>query len=442
MTEPTAPRIGRVSRFLIQGFAELFFYLPVPLIASVYALDTPAAWVWLLTVPIGYAACAEAELKFKPVRPITRMIAAAAAGIVYLFIAFMFTGHATALLLPLALVGAAAAVQGQRAARLGSWAAAFPGPAILAGIILHLAGQLAAFNLAALADYGPFMAGCGIAAVAAALFIRNERQLSGEDEGRPGPAMAAFKRHNRGLTAILVAFIVIVGLFRIWQQWLETAAARIANAVISWLSRPGKELPTEEPPPAPPAPQLPEAEAPREPAAWLVWLEQAFKWIVGILVVAALAAAAFWLGRALYRIARKWLGRLLQRSRDTREFSEVYEDEVESLMTLTKWSEQWKGRLAEIMPGRNGGKAWNQMPGSQRVRYLYGSMLKRSIRKGYAFKPHLTPQETASDIQSWRQAGKDGEKELIRIYDDVRYGGAEPPLEETERLKRLLEEPN
>lgn len=428
-------------RMLGQGFAELLFFVPAPLLAAVYLLNGSAA-AWTFTLPVCYAAGVAAGKAGRPRRMLTKGLWALAVGILHLSIVLLFADVPSATSLPLLVFSAAAALQGVRAAVSASWTVSFPGSAMLIGVLLHLAGQLAMLPLDQWARYGTLTAICGIAAVILYLFISNDRLLSGETggQGKAGAAMAAFKRQNRMLTAIFAAVIAVAGLFRLWQQLFEQAGKGILNAILRWLSRPAEEQP-QETPALPEAPQLPEAEPASEPAAWLLLLEQVAK-VIGIVIAIVLAVLLLvYIGRRLYRLAAAWIGSLMRRSDEMRTQEAGYVDEVEQLMTLTKWREQWKNRLGSLRPD-NSRVTWDKMSGAIRIRELYKSMLLRSVGKGYAFKSYLTPQETAEDLHRWNpSAHQAGEAELIKMYDEVRYGGAEPSPEAADRLKKQMESP-
>ncbi|QAY66002.1 hypothetical protein [Paenibacillus protaetiae] len=432
------PRLGKA---VLHGCIELLFYLPIPLIAALYALDSRIiAFVWLFTLPVVYMVGYAAGMNIKSSRRVTRWFGAAALGVLHVYALLLIQGGSGYIALALALFGAIAAYRGLLTG-FANGDYPFQSGVMVAGILIHMAAQVARLGLDELKNCESLLTVTGIASVIVYFFMMNGQLVNGESDtgsGRSGTAMRLFKRQNRYLTAFIVIIITAIGLFRVWEQMIEDAVKRLVHRIVQWLSRPGDSPPPTAEPANNMQPQLPE-DKPSVPPHWLQVLEHVLKIAGTVLVILAICAALFYIGRYVSRWLNKSLSRLMEKQRAKEADDQGYEDEVESLMSLTKWSDQLKQKLRSMAPGRNEGRAWDSLSGAERVRLLYNLRLRGYMKKGYPFKSYLTPKETASDLEAWRSTMKAEERALFKLYEQVRYGEASPERSETEPLKPLLD---
>ncbi|WP_042161793.1 DUF4129 domain-containing protein [Paenibacillus gorillae] len=418
----------------------MLFVLPLLLLIAVHVLSGQAVLLWLLTLPLCYGIGAFLKQALKFNRLIFRLLAAIVVGAVHGgFIAAWDLGDSAAgtafiLAAMLVLISMFAVFRGI-SQMMSSWSRLFPNTVMIFCIFAFVVIQPFKGMLHSITPYGSALTVCGVAAVILFFFLTNERLISDEagNEFRSRTA-AGFRRQNRWMTALVVLVLIVFSLFRQLQQLLESAFRAIGDAIMRWLNRPTEPVePSTEPPPAlDPGMQM----EPTEPSAFILLLEAILRIAGTILSIILIGAVLFFIGRALYRLLRQTLDRLLAHTNESREAEGGYVDEVESIMSSSKWGRGRKGK-ADKEPG------WSELrTGADRIRYLYRRLIKGQIEQGYAYQPHLTPQETAADLLSWqkRQRATDEEQSLVRAYEEVRYGEREMDAQSAEQLKKRLDE--
>jgi cell division protein FtsL len=429
---------------LLQGSIETLFYLPILFIAAFYASTSSFTVAWLLTLPIVYALGALWIRKVKVNRRIYRLLIAILLGagqtILLLAVLIAFNAELPGIaVLILGLLGAFISTNGMRAATKG-WYVAFPNTLMFVSVILYVILTIVAHLREQLEPYFTFLTICGIVALVLLLYIINERLLTYETHS--GGAIQStttkvFKRQNRFMLSIVAVLLLIAGLFRQLQSSIEAFFHAVMNRIMDWMNR--SEEPVQEPPADTPPPEqsiLPPVEA-NHPPQWLIWLEHLAKYIGITLLIIGIAVLLFFVGRKLYQLLNKALGRIWERASESKESAEGYTDEVESLVSQSKWSDRFH------KPGKKKEARWEELRTTgDKVRYLYRWFVAGATGKGYSFKPHFTVKETASDILAWRnkpQTNADVEQ-LTRLYDEVRYGGQEPNEELVQSLRKRLDE--
>lgn len=234
---------------------------------------------------------------------------------------------------------------------------------------------------------------------------------------------------------------------------LGTLILSTLRAVFGWLSRLFAGTEEEiEPAPAPPAapPQFPAGET-KEPGI----LAMIFDILFYALGAAALLVILYYAFRWLYRnsggLFRRAVDALLAMLRKASpQETTPYQDEEESIFTWEKtvqgFRDYWRNRL---IPAKRRDR-WDSMSGSrERARWLYRHWLIARRDEGYEAKGYLTPQETGKDVAQWTRENARHQKgsvetaaaseELLRLYNQVRYGGEEPDSAEIMNLKDKLE---
>ncbi|WP_201003272.1 DUF4129 domain-containing protein [Paenibacillus glycanilyticus] len=428
---------------LLQGSIETLFALPIWFVALFYTSTDAFTALWLLTVPFIYMAGASWIGKLKNNRRIYRMLLGILlgvlhAGVIYaVLMAFQADLPGAAAILPV-LLGAFTAVRGMGASTK-SWQVIFPNNLMFVSIILYTILTIVAHLQEKLQPYFTFLTFCGIVALILMLYIVNERLLSYETQS--GGAIQSsttkvFKRQNRFMLTIVAVLLLIAGLFRQLQSSIESFFHAVMNKILGWMDGSGE--PIEEPPSdtQPPPSGLPPAEA-HDPPAWLERLELVAKYIGIALLIIGVAVLLFFIGRKLYRLLSKVLGRIWERAADSREGAVGYTDEVESLVDRTKWSV----RLGKS--NRKKEARWEELStAGERIRYLYRRYVAAAVGRGYDYKPHYTVRETTSDIGAWssKSVSQADADKLASLYDEVRYGGQEPKEELVQSLKKKLDE--
>ncbi|WJH34762.1 DUF4129 domain-containing protein [Paenibacillus sp. CC-CFT747] len=86
----------------------------------------------------------------------------------------------------------------------------------------------------------------------------------------------------------------------------------------------------------------------------------------------------------------------------------------------------WKRRTAADREGRDN---------RERVRRLYRGALQAAARKGYRHESRYTPSEAGRELEKWEIYRVEPLKELITLYESVRYGERQPDDREWEQVK-------
>ncbi|WP_338551460.1 DUF4129 domain-containing protein [Paenibacillus sp. KS-LC4] len=448
------PSVKFAGTTMGKGALELLFWLPFVLPFGAYALSGVPLVVWLLSLPLCFGASslllARSEKLINSNRA-TRLCLALLIGI--LLSDGLLAASGAVVSAPdagreawwpaLAVFGSIAAYRGMNE-RLHSWPITFTGSTMMIGIFGYLALQLAQFWLIPLQQYTILMSAGGIIALIVYFFMINERLMQRETNltGQHRPISAsieAFKRQNRWMLALLLLPVIAIGFIRQITQGIEWAVRSLVGLLLSLITGNEAERPASQPPEASPPNAFPPVEH-KDPAPWLVWIENLLKVVIIIIVIAAIGLTLYWLLRAVYRLSKKFLAKMAERSAERLGAEQGYTDEVESLMTLNKWQDGWRLRRKN----KRGEPAvkWEELIGTrERIRYLYSRWVKRSISKGYVYQAHLTPRETAEELVKWRAAAKTADsyseaeqKQLIKLYEEARYKEEEPQEEAVNAL--------
>lgn len=430
---------------VMHGGAETLFTLPVWFLALFFTSTKTYLYLWLLTLPLVYAAGALLNSRLKNNRRLYRILIGTVLGAVHTFIllalvtAFQAELPGALVAVP-ALLAAFMATRGMSAWTKG-WNQSFPNMVMVVSILVYVVLTIVAHLQEKLLPYFTFLTICGIIALVLMLYVVNERLLTSETQS--GGAIQSsttkvFKRQNRFLLTIVAVLLLIAGLFRQLQSSIEAFFHAVVNKIMSWMNRPGEPAPETPSEPEPPLQNgLPPVEA-NEPPAWLVWLEQAAKFIGIALLVLGIAILLFIIGRKLYKLLGKVMARIWERAESGKESADGYTDEVESLVDRAKWS----ARLGRSNKKQKEAR-WEELSTTgEKIRFLYRKHVLAAIGRGYGYKPYYTARETASDIAAWQnrtQATTDADT-LTRLYDEVRYGGQEPNEELVQSLRKRLDE--
>lgn len=424
---------------------ELLFYLPFLLILSAWIMPPEAVYVWLPTLLLPYAVAAWLMGLISRIRLWLRLIVSVAIGALHMAGFVALSGvEANEFLLPICALGGIWMAERGFALRLNGWSRSFSNTHmvnLLLGYLVYM--FIGVFFRDLFQPYSALAAVCGMIAVAVLLVLGNERHLREEiiDKGKSSAVRSA-KRRNRFMMAMLIGVAALLSAFRQIQHWVETwlkkALAALFGLFGSEQAPPAAETPEPE---APPPGMFPPAEA-KEPAAWLKLLETVLLFIVYGLIIAVLAVVLFLLFRKVFRSVGPLLDKLLKRKGVMEEENGEYQDEIESLMSLTK---SRKNKAAALKKrSRNSASAWAGLTNNgEKIRYLYRVMIERGIMNGYRYRKDLTARESASEVAAHvsKNDGVDSGQldRFMQLYDQARYGKIEPDSGDVERYRKWVE---
>ncbi|MCS7461962.1 DUF4129 domain-containing protein [Paenibacillus doosanensis] len=420
----------------LKGCIELLLALPPVLIAAVFLAPEAVRWAWLCTLPLGYAAGCALRLAL----PITRsyqlifVSLLLAAAHCWLFFGDAYVSYA---LLPLGFIAV------YRGIRLVTepWRYFFPVSFYVIGMIVYFAAAIVVPFQPALAPYGTLLTCAGLVALAVTLLVSNESNMKQETlSGGKEPVIAKeMLWKNRLLIVLLMAVIMVVLLLRSLYHAFLWLKQQLLLLLAQLLSRDGEQAPAQqETAPKPPPADLGGA---GEPAAWMVWLEKLMYYAVGAIVAIALLALVYLIVRRIPAVIRRlyaWLAARLQ-SREEGMSRIGYEDDVESLVDWDQWNGKLLSRWKRLFSGTDKAKWEELQDNAERVRYLYRSWLGHSIRRGYRFQKHLTPQETGREVEEWSGKPGSASSSLLALYERVRYGGKQAGDEEVLAAKTFAD---
>ncbi|WPP40242.1 DUF4129 domain-containing protein [Paenibacillus hunanensis] len=260
------------------------------------------------------------------------------------------------------------------------------------------------------------------------------------DEGFSFASLRAVIQRTRRWTWLAIVLIAILGASDQLTIWLE----RAWQALLSMLNNqtappPSMSTETYTPPPMEPL-QLPETSNTGGDPFWVEKLAQ-------LIVLLALCAFIGWIGYVVIRLIRRYAPKLYrwllslwepQQLQEQEVHVDTYTDEVQK---LAERSDQPR-RLFQR----------NRKPAQldERVRYYYRQLLNRADKRGIPIAVSATPEHVGRQLapEEYRQATTTGinraasaieehesipgagTKELIALYNRVRYDGA--PVEEQE----------
>jgi len=412
---------------IVRGCLELLFYFPILLVAGRFGLEGEGGiWLWLLGIPVGYPIgyMINKRLAFRHSFPVMLVAVLLAVGAGYLLYGLTPTGGFTAATLAFGLY---------RGGRL-------PGILVplrlqarvyVSGVAFYFLVSLIFLRMEQFSGDSPILLVGGALTLVLTLFTTNRHMVGEETLSQKGePTVeASVKRYNGLLVAIILVFTVLLGFTYQIQQLLQALGSTIARL----LSRLFSGSNSTEPPSEPPAmeaepPMLPEQGDPSP-----IWN------ILTTIFMIVLALGVLWLLYRLLKYVPGWIKQLQERiaqlfGRERHDYTGGYVDEVVSL--------QEPSRLTQWLRSRGGLKRlkWSTLQSNEeRVRYLYKSWLGQGVQKGYGYKPHLTPTETATEMETVMSQDEALTRSLIGQYNEVRYGKSTIADEEVEKLRGTLQ---
>ncbi|MHA6484060.1 DUF4129 domain-containing protein [Paenibacillus sp. strain BS8-2] len=438
--------VEKWGRAIGRGATELLFYLPIWLTVSQYALPDYHSLAWGMSLLIIYVIGAAVTQARSEMRTVTRwsisLLLASLFGAITVVLSQAITDYLG--WIACILLGILSAERGAAMIRRG-WTATFHSVHMSVGIMSYIICiPLSYWVLHDLAEWRLWIAACGIASIILFINVVNNRHLIGESvDGSQSKTLSEATKRNRLLLAGLTLLMAIFAAFRQIQQWLENTLLAAIKRLFGMIGS-GEEPQAPSEQPSPPPQEMPLPTDTGEPSKFLVLLEQLLKIIVTIVIVIAVLILLYWLGRRLAVLMRKWLDKLLQRQSVIKADDNAYTDEVEKLMSLTKWRDQLKNRFRNQQSRAGDNEpAWEALQSrSERMRWLYRKWLRVGIQQGYSPQAYLTPLETAQTMNELRRSEGEHKKALhfASGYDAVRYGGESPSEDELEQYRRYVEQ--
>ncbi|MFC5648490.1 DUF4129 domain-containing protein [Paenibacillus solisilvae] len=262
----------------------------------------------------------------------------------------------------------------------------------------------------------------------------NQESLSGSQKPMVEPTV---RKHNRFYVTVILSITVMM----VFTYQLQAALGSLFKTFRAWLAELLKGVDKGTPPPqTQPNETPPDLPLPREAAKTLPhWVDLLLYGLCGIII-----AVLLWFVLRKLRYLPDWLRRLREKFaalfvRDKLSSAKGYVDEEKSIRKPGFLSGIWRSSSKEPRI------RWKDLQDNEsRIRYLYRQWVGHRVKSGYAFKPHLTPNETGVELslQPQKQVSKTSQDqslgdELIRSYNRVRYGGK---TVSDEQLRLLLEQ--
>jgi hypothetical protein len=421
----------------LSSIVEMLVAMPVLLFIHLYILPEPLFWGWLVSHAVLYAVgCLLRSLWPNPRLIAHQLLLIAISGIfAWLWFGLSWPGIISLLTgwAALARGGVLAFLPLRKALRTNVYLLSVAAYFLLSFVSRHASDMQ---------RIAPAVGWCAIGTLAITLYMLNRNALDQESlqEGnRPVVARSVLWKNR----TLLVLFAVLVVLVANIQQLLQAFRAMIRKLGewIYWLMSLGTggeppETATETAPP-----EMPFGEA-GEPAAFWVILEKIVMWIA--IIVGAIGALYL-----LYRLCKlaingikalyAWIMNRLMAGESVSMRDQDYEDEVEKLADWSDLAQRWRDRL-HAMFEREPRDRWDRLTSNlERIRYLYRQALRRVILEGYRYEASQTPRELKKGVERWKGQELMPE-ELVRYYEDARYGGKELSDQQIEAVRKSVEE--
>ncbi|OKP91682.1 hypothetical protein A3844_00715 [Paenibacillus helianthi] len=428
-------------RLLLNSIVEWLLFLPVWIVLQKYLQSGVTALPWMYTLPL--ISMAGVMLRQSCNRKWKQLLAALLLGVLAGILAGAFSLREIPLYAGAIISAYLGITAGGRSSRLRIYTA---------GIAVYFVATIAFARIPLLQPSVAVLTWSGSLCLILALLDSNTSHLhysSFTGDGSPLPR--GIRRHNRlfVLLFIAVAALLAAGAGRALGLFLWHAA----QAFFGWVSRlfsdSSKPEPQQEAPPQV-MPEMPPAET-HEPGLLAMILNAAFYAIGAAALIVILYFGLRWLYRNSGGVWRKFIDSLLSLlRRESPQNNTAYQDEEKSIFTWEKTvqgvREYWRSRTTSASrrdrwEGMNGGR--------EQTRWLYRHWLKNKRAQGYLQRSYLTPQETTVDIAEWNESRKPQRKaqetapdassaQLLRFYNQARYGGTEPSEAEVRQLKERL----
>jgi hypothetical protein len=306
-----------------------------------------------------------------------------------------------------------------------------PEPIIYIAAVLYLIFPLVMRFQPLLKPYGLWVNLAGFASLAVCLFRQNRFFLrdaarKGRDAGNPE---ASILWKNRLWVFLLLVVVLAVSFLRELERATEIIFVSTLRAMLWLLAFVGSlfnQSSADREPAPPQAPTaLPMVAAKNHPLLDLFY--RIFTYVI-------IALAVFFLLRLFWRKGRPYLATQIRRLLVwlKRERPVVkgrgFVDEKETLLELADAPRLVRRKIGDWLNRfRRREARWSELTDNRsKVRFLYRTALRRSIRKGYRHHPGRTPAETCRELEKAGYLAGFSSEELANLYIGVRYGDKTP----------------
>ncbi|UQZ36602.1 hypothetical protein C2I18_25525 [Paenibacillus sp. PK3_47] len=432
-----SPYISTTIRLWAASIVEWLFFIPAWLVLQTYFESGNPVIPWMYTLPLlslaGVLLRHYCNRRWKQF-PVS-LLAGAAAG--------MLTAGWSLYAIPLIAANCTAVFMGLTISSRSNRFRLF-----LTGLGLYLAAAIAFQRIPLLEPHLGFITWTGSLCLVLMLLDTNTSYLRYSSyAGETARLPAGIQRLNR---MYVIGFIAAAAALAAGGAKIIAALfVGVLGAILKFFSLLSGLFTQEEVSPAP-APQagIQEmlASEVKEPGILALIFDILLYVIGGAAGIAILYFLLRWLYRNSGGLFRRAVDKLLAMlRRETLTETSPYRDEEQSIFTWEKTIQDFRNYWKDRIPGKRRDR-WESMNGErERARWLYRQWLNARRTEGYEAKGYLTPRETGKDVAQWSGsrakqrkgsigAGAESE-ELLRLYNQARYGGEEPGSGEIIQLK-------
>ncbi|MDF2670280.1 MAG: hypothetical protein K0R67_2586 [Paenibacillus sp.] len=427
----------RVLYYWLQGLFEIMLGVPILLIIYVYLPNGLPLLLWLVALSLIYTISAVGRRAWHKASKWQLYSAAAAAGLLFggATAGFSFTAFIQACVCFATIMRAFLFVRTEfnPAPKMNMYS--FPMTAYFAASLLFPAVQ-------SLSSYAFWINVSGIVSLILVVLKSNREMLDRENHNRIRNTLTKLTLwKNRLFTCLFLAVIFVLGYVPL--PYNDGAVGQAMSRFIWWLMYWLNPAPEPYTPPEPtslvtkPPIRIQDYLPTGETAVWARNSVELLSFIFLSAVLGGMIWLTVWLIRHRTRLllqVRSWLADTFGRESLS---GAGYVDEQRRLLDWKEWSRE---RFVQL--GRLGGRlirepGWREMgDNSQRVRRAYYRWVTRLQPTP---EPHKTPREIAERVSTQRPLIQE-EKELVKLYEEVRYGGRKLTDDEIQALRRLYEQ--
>ncbi|MBU9713403.1 hypothetical protein [Evansella tamaricis] len=304
-----------------------------------------------------------------------------------------------------------------------------PVSVIWGSVILYFLAYFFYRFISIFSPYTNIIAWLGILLIIITLFMTNSSHLnrSTSIEGKKNEVRSSLKWHNRFFIFFTILFIFFIYYFNVVKSLLEHFIMTIASFV-SWLMSfvSFNDTSQEGPVNQDILPLIGEEEAPSSQFSIVEFLLQVFGYIIIISIILYLL---YFIGKNIvrfFKFSSYWIIRLFNNLLSVgknEEEEKNYIDEKESVINWKDWRGEWKDKLTDKLPlFRKRELKWKDLSSNrEKIRFLYKSVVRTGIIKGYKFKSYLTPTETVAEMKKEKLLNRKESIELNNLYIKAKY---------------------
>jgi len=418
---------------LLRGAIELLFYAPIWLALAIYTLTPNVLIIWGLLLLIVYCIPQYIWYSGKSMRYGVRLLLVLMFGIAPTVLLAGITELSIWALLACCFVGIVFAASSFRSLA-HSWHNSFSSVIMTVMIIAALAVQfLKVIVLHELVAYNSVFFSLGIAACILYLFIQNERTI--RDQQMIDGASATIRRSvamNRIYITCITLFVAAIAIFRTAQQQIE----QWVKQFFAWLFRERAQGDAPPPEQTPPPQQegmgdmLPQGETAK---FWII-LEKIIQWTFTALIIAAVFVGIYYFVTKIVPKLIKLLQQILNQRSLLQQTNEGYQDEIEGIVPEKSDSRRQKRQSTKHASLKH----WRKLNGIDKLKVLFVHTLADGLRRGEPIKVSNTAKQNLNLLMKDKPS-TDVYGDLLRQYDNMRYGKLEPDEGKLQQLREQIE---